>query len=72
MEDVGTSHPGPFRPSPQQAPVHLSGQGLSAVCASGPGKSRQWCFRSGALIKPTAGGPQDARVDCSQFSGLES
>lgn len=69
---MGTTHLGPFRPSPQQAPLHLGGQGLLAVCASGPGRSRQRCLSSGALMKPTAGSPQDARVDCSQFSGLES
>lgn len=75
MEDVGTGHLGPFRPSPQPAPVDLSGQGLSAVCASGPGRSCQRCLSSGALMKPTAGGPQgrkSCKQNCKQFSGLES
>ena len=72
MDDVGTTHLGPFRPSPQQAAQHLSGQGLSAVRALVPGRSRQQGLSSGALMKLTAGGLQGARVDCSQFSGLES
>ena len=74
MEDVGTTHLGPFRPSPQQAAQHLSSQGLSAVCASGPGRRHQQCLSSGALMKPTAGlltapGARELGSGCGQVRG---
>ena len=68
----GHHPPGPLQTQPPAAPVHLSSQGLSAVCASGPGKSRQRCFCSGALIKPTAGAHRTQELTAHSSWGWRS